>query len=91
MLNLFYFDWNGTTKELEAYTAKYKAACEKHNVSYKGCYSPSNEKWHYTIIVEAPEQTVVSYDVFNSPFADAGLKPPQMGHAAFRYLVPSGM
>ena len=90
MLQLFYFDWKGTRDELEKYCAKYGEACKKHNLTYRGCYAPPQEKWHYVIVVEATGLSEVSYDVFNPPFFEIG-KSKQMMHGTIKYLVPTGV
>ena len=88
MIQLYYFDWKGTKEELEEYCSKYRLACEKHGVVFKGCYAPPQEKWHYVIVVEAPDLSEVSYDVFNPPFYEVG-KSKEMTHGTIKYLVPT--
>ena len=88
MIQLYYFDWKGTKEELKKYCSRYKKACEKHKVVFKGCYAPPQEKWHYVIVVEAPHLSNVSYDVFNPPFYEVG-KSKEMTHGTIRYLVPT--
>ena len=36
MIQLYYFDWKGTKEELEEYCSRYRLACEKHGVVFKG-------------------------------------------------------
>ena len=88
MIQLFYFDWKGTKEELRDYCTKYKEACDKYNLVFKGCYAPPQEKWHYVIVVEACHLSKVSYDVFNPPFFEVG-KSKEMTHGMIRYLVPT--
>ena len=88
MIQLYYFDWKGTKEDLEEYCSRYRLACEKHGVVFKGCYAPPQEKWHYVIVVEAPDLSEVSYDVFNPPFYEVG-KSKEMTHGTIKYLVPT--
>ena len=93
MFELLYFDWNGTREELEAYCKKYKAACDKHGVAYKGCYAPPNDRYNWTIIVEnekVPDMNA-DYNSFNPVWRDSGQKPPKMGHVVMKYYVNVGM
>jgi hypothetical protein len=69
------FTWTGTTDELKTYESKYKEACKKNGIKYKGLWAPLQEPYHYAFIIDNEKQ---SFDGIAKPFRDAGLKPPQM-------------
>ncbi|TFH14062.1 hypothetical protein E4H04_10910 [Candidatus Bathyarchaeota archaeon] len=92
MIEILYFDWNGTRDELVTYCKKYKEACVKHGLNYKGCYAPPNDRYNWTIFVEnakTPASTA-DYNSFNPAWSEAGGKPPQMGHVIMKYYVSMG-
>jgi hypothetical protein len=92
MLHVFYFDWNGTTDELKAYCKKVESACDKAGVTYKGCYGPPQDHYHYAMFMENKKAEPMNpdYNKFNPVFAESGGKPPQMGHIVMKYYVNLG-
>ena len=58
MIVLLYFDWFGTTEELEELEEKMIAVfAQADDVEYKGRYAPDNRKFHFVYVFE-----VESYD-----------------------------
>lgn len=61
-----YFDWQGTTEELEKLDKLVEKDCDKlEGVKYKGRYGPHNKKFHWAYFYKTE-----SYDQFNKVGAD---------------------
>lgn len=84
-----FFDWSGTRDELDAWVKKYKEACKKNGITFRGYYAPPQDRYHWVLMAEylseIPDQTKLS-----APFREVGFKPPQMGHMITKYYVPQG-
>ena len=93
MFELLYFDWNGTRDELETYLKNLKEVCGKHGITYRGCYGPPQDRYHYTIFLENTKLPPANpdYNSFNPVWMESGMKPPQMGHIVFKYYVNMGI
>ena len=78
------YTWNGTTDEAKAWIRKFKDACKKNGVTYKGYYAPLQEPYHYAIMFDNESQ---DFSKLNLPFKDVGWKPPQMGIMISKYYA----
>ncbi len=88
MLQLTLFTWNGTADEAKAWVKKYKEACKKNGVTFKGYYAPLQEPYHYTIITDNESE---DFSKLSSPFRDVGWKPPQMDIMISKYYAAQAL
>lgn len=85
MIVLLYFDWFGTTEELEELEEKLITAfTQADGVEYRGRYAPDNRKFHFVYVFE-----VESYDRLMEVLTGPEMPPRDYGkltHGTFEIL-----
>jgi hypothetical protein len=82
---MMFFTWKGTTEEVKSWIKKYKKACEKNGITYKGYYAPPQDPYHWVIMTD---NEIQGHDNLSAPFREVGYKPPQMDVMIVKYYAP---